>query len=291
MFRAAGLDPERPPRTIEELDQANARLTTKDQNGGLQTVGLVPWQWGGANSIFTWGYAFGGDFYELPSEAHPNGRVTADHPRVVAALDWMANFARTHDIRKVNAYNSQFVGVSNNPFYLGKQGMSILHATQVKYLRQYAPNVEWGIGLVPAPPEGEYPTGWIGGWSLGIPRSRAVRPEAFAFIRWMCTSETATRIAAEEMEQFPAFRKSGAYAAIGRDPERRVFLDILENSRHVRTLMPVQGYFMTLLGRGVDEVLYGNRDPGAALAEASHKAQVRLDQVLGAVKRRPEKPN
>ncbi|NIR02910.1 MAG: extracellular solute-binding protein, partial [Gemmatimonadales bacterium] len=39
LFREAGLDPERPPRTLEELDRYADLLTTRDEEGGLVQMG------------------------------------------------------------------------------------------------------------------------------------------------------------------------------------------------------------------------------------------------------------
>ena len=44
--------------------------------------------------MFTWGYAFGGNLYKEPDSTHPLGTVTADDPKVVKALEWMAKFGR-----------------------------------------------------------------------------------------------------------------------------------------------------------------------------------------------------
>ena len=78
MFRDAGLDPERPPRTIGELDDYDRRLTRLRRGAdgrvtGIDAVGLVPWGWQ-VNSIFTWAYAFGGDFYTPPAPGEAVGR-------------------------------------------------------------------------------------------------------------------------------------------------------------------------------------------------------------------------
>jgi len=41
MFREAGLDPDRPPRTIEELDAYSRRLTKKDASGKITQAGFM----------------------------------------------------------------------------------------------------------------------------------------------------------------------------------------------------------------------------------------------------------
>jgi multiple sugar transport system substrate-binding protein len=279
LFRKAGLDPDKQPRTIDDLDRMNAKLTVVDAQGNIRALGLNPWEWSGANCLFTWGYAFGGNFYNEPDPSHPLGTVTADNPRVVEALDWMGRFARKYNVRKVNAFAESIAGIGNSPFFAGKSAMRLLHVSQIKDLRKYAPSMEIGIGLIPAPPDGEYPNGWIGGWSLAVPRNREVRPEAFEFIKWMCTSPEATSIEAKDMEQFPAFRDSPAFRTIQKDPVRGVFYRILANAKHVRTLMPVQGYYMESLGRAIDQVLYNGEPADTALAKVRMDVSSRLESI------------
>jgi len=279
LFRKAGLDPEKPPRTIAELDAACDRLTKRSEQGNIDILGINPWEWEGANSLFTWGYAFGGNLYQPPDAQHPLGTVTADDPKVVQALEWMAKFGKKYDVRKVAAFTNQVVGIGNDPFYSGKAAMRLLHVSQIKDLKKYAPTMDIGIGLIPAPPDGEYPNGWIGGWSLAVPRNRKVRPEAFEFIKWMCTSKEATDIEGIDLEQFPAYAKAPYFEKIKSDPVRGVFYKILANSKHVRTLMPVQGYYMQRIGRGMDEVLYGGKSPAEALAQVRLDVTKRLNSV------------
>jgi len=241
VFREAGLDPERPPRTIKELDEMNDKITKFDESGRLIRIGIIPWQWQGDNSLFTWGYAWGGDFYELPKNGKLVGRVTADTPKNVEALKWIASYAKKYDVRKIAAFQQTFVGQANDPFYMGTLGMSLIHVTQVRYLKKYAPGLDYGVTFVPAPEGGEHPTGWIGGWSLAIPRGVKAKKEAFEFMRWMCTADAGTMIMGKKMEQFPAYRKSPYYDSIKDDRVWGVYYQIVKNSKHVRTLMPVQG--------------------------------------------------
>lgn len=279
LFRQAGLDPEKPPRTIDDLDKMIDKLTIVDKQGNITRLGMNPLEFGGANSIFTWAYAFGGELYKEPDADHPLGTVTADNPEVVQAMEWIAKFGRKYDVRKVNSYSSQSVGIGNDAFFAGKTAIRLLHVSQIRRLKQYAPTMDLGIGLIPAPLTGEYPNGWIGGWSLAVPRNKEVRPEVFEYIKFMCTSKAATDIEAGEMEQFPAYKKSPVFERIQKDPVRGVFYKILANAKHVRTLMPVQGYYMQQLGRAQDEVLYGGKAPKDALAKVTREVTARLESV------------
>jgi multiple sugar transport system substrate-binding protein len=301
-FREAGLDPERPPRTIKELDEYNEKITRLDSLGRIERIGIIPsssgtWGWTGDNAIFTWGYAFGGEFYELPKKGELVGRVTADNPRNVQALKWMSTYAAKYGMQRLAAFEQNFVGQANNPFYLGKVAMTLVHVTQLQFIKKYAPNLDYGVSFIPAPPDGEHPTGWIGGWSLAIPRGVHASKEAFEFMRWMCTANEGTLAMGTTMMQFPAYKHSPYYDTIKNDRVLGVYYQIVKNSKHVRTLLPVQGYLMELLRRGVDDVLYTaqekdpskRQDPQKILATVSKESQERLEQVIAMVKRREEK--
>jgi len=292
-FEKAALDPDRPPQTIEELDACHDALTKTDRRGRIVQIGIIPWRWDGDNSMFTWGYAFGGSFYEMPPDGSPRriGRVTANHPRNVDALRWMATYARRFGVEKISAFVGNFPGLANNPFFLGYETMRLFHVTEMKWLHKYAPSLRYGIApmptALPLPPDGRRkPVGWIGGWSLAIPRGARGSAEAFEFIRWMCTSDEGTRALGEAMNQMPAYRHSVFYRRFEPggdsppDDPSRVFYEILKNSTHVRTLMPVQGYLMELLKRGVNRVLYESADPQAVLDEVTARTQKRLEHVM-----------
>ncbi|GEM_PF-276616 len=283
-FREVGLDPERPPRTIKELDEYNDKLTKVDPNGTVTRIGVIPWLWfGNANSIFTWGYVFGGDFYDRPNRA-----VTANDPRVLASLEWMTSYARKYDVKKVSAFLSSFVGLENNPFYSGRIAMMPIHISTLRYIDRYAPMLEYGLTWIPSPEDGEQKSSWIGGWSMGIPRD--VPPErkraAFEVMRWWCATKEGSQVCARSMSLVPAYRHSPWFEEARKDWRMAVFIDIVNNSQHVRTLMPAQGYLMDLLNIAVERSLYGTQAPKDALEEANRKAQKRLNILLESRDRR-----
>lgn len=286
LFRQAGLPPNRPPKTMKQLDFDIRKLTDIRPSGRIVRLGLIPWEWGNANSMFNWSYAFGGNFYQLPRAGHLLGRVTVNAPENIHGLTWMAGWARRLGISRVAGFQSNFVGTASSPFFMGRVAMTLLHIQQYFNMKKDAPTLNYGLAYIPAGPRGHYPTAWLGGFSLAIPRGNKPRPAAFTFIRWMCTSRAATMAAGRNMGQFPAFRDSPYYKSIRHNKDLMVYYHIVSRTTHARSLMPVQGYLMELLSRACDQVFYEHYTPRQALDAANAKARARLLQVMRGVARR-----
>ncbi len=288
-FREVGLDPEHPPQTLDQLSEYARKLTKLDSTGHIVRIGFVPWEYEFNNCMFTFGYLFGGDFYREPKDGALIGKVTANDPHIVAAMNWLDTYAREYDVRRMTSLKENAGALANHPFYVGAEGMALMHVIQMDQMKKYAPTMDFGVGFLPPPPGGEEKSGWVGGWSLAIPRGSKVSDEAFEFIRWMCASPEATLAMGTTMTQFPAFKNSPYYDTIKNDPKLGVYYEILKNAKHARTLMPVQGYLMNLLDRALQEELYGPRDPNRAkeiLDRVTEQAQARLEHVVGRLERR-----
>ncbi|MCX8052429.1 MAG: ABC transporter substrate-binding protein [Armatimonadetes bacterium] len=275
VFREVGLDPEKPPTTIDELDRFNDRIT-KREGSKIVRMGIIPWaQYGAANSLFTWGWAFGGEFYDPKTR-----RVTADHPRVVRALEWMTSYAKRYDPERVNAFSQGFGSREQNPLYIGQVAMAMLHISGLEEIRQYAPNLEYGIGYIPAPPDGERHSSWVGGWCIAIPKGSKHPEAAWEFIKWACRDPKGTETAGRLQGLFPGYRKSPYFDSIRGKPGYGEFLRILEECRHQRPVMPAQAFYMSALARAVDYAVYGVKTPREALEQATRETQAELDLRL-----------
>ncbi|HEX2186090.1 MAG TPA: extracellular solute-binding protein, partial [Chloroflexota bacterium] len=68
------------PKTLDEFDQVMRRLTV-GRPGGFERIGFIPW--GNNWRLFGWGWLHGGDWYDAKAN-----RVTMDHPKNIAALEW-----------------------------------------------------------------------------------------------------------------------------------------------------------------------------------------------------------
>jgi len=282
-FRDAGLEPDMPPKSIEELDGYIRKLNKWQRMGAgrrLLRTGLIPWaQYGSANSLFTWGWAFGGSFYDPKRHL-----VTCDDPRTVEALEWMCSYAKEFDINKIASLQAGFGTAELNPLYIGKLSISCLHISGIEEIKKYAPNLEYGMTYIPAPPGGEQHSSWVGGWCMAIPKGCRHPNEAWELIRWLCADPAGTTVAAKETGLFPGWRKSPYFEELRNKPGYEMFLRILEECRHQRPVMPAQAYYMGALQRAVDDAIYGKKSPRQALIDARVETQRELDLVLGSAK-------
>jgi len=276
------LDPDKPPRTLEELELYNRAITKYEgrrENRRLVRIGLVPWGvYGNANSLFTWGWAFGGEFYDEKTR-----KVTADHPKVIEALKWMCDFAKRYPPERIAALQSSFGTAERNPFIMGRQAIQLYHLSGLDDLDKYAPNVDFGIAPIPAPAGGEVNSSWVGGWTMAIPstvKDSQQRKAALEYILWTCASREGTAFSVRTKRNFPAWRKSNFFDEAARDPRLKVYVDILRQSRHQRPVMPAQSFLMDQLDRAVDHAIHGDMTPEEALRKATEDTQKELDRVL-----------
>ena len=88
-YREAGLDPEVPPATWDELEAVTAKVTKRDNSGRITQFGFLPYY----GNTWTWLYGWpnGGEFVD------ETGRIiTCDDPRIVYAwIGWSISITST----------------------------------------------------------------------------------------------------------------------------------------------------------------------------------------------------
>jgi multiple sugar transport system substrate-binding protein len=180
MFRAAGLDPERPPQTVRELDEFSYRLTKVDPaTGRIVQLGFLPQE----PDWIAWAYAlwFGGKLWD--------GReiTLARLPQNRAAYDWVLGYSKRYGLDKIRAFTSGFGNFASpqNPFFEGKIAMVFQGVWMNNYARQFSPGLEYGVAPMPTAAPGFERFTVADSDLLMIPRGAKHPKEAWEFIKYV----------------------------------------------------------------------------------------------------------
>jgi multiple sugar transport system substrate-binding protein len=284
MFREAGLDADKPPRTIEELDQANRRIT-RIEGGRIVRMGFhhrEPGWW-----PFIWGYQFGGSLYD-----EANDRSLAASPENVDAFRWVQSYPREYGLERVNEFRSGFGNYDSplNPFLSGHLAMVIQGPWLANVIQVYGKDLDYGVAPFPVPeriydPAG--PVGLVDTDILAIPRG-ARHPEAsMEFIAYTQRPANVEFLSTVHCKGSPLATSSEAF--LSRHPNRgiRVFDAIAKSPGSyrcpaTRTWAHMKDEFVKVLDRTWN--LQGT--PESLLAESQARSQQILDQAAAARRRR-----
>jgi len=296
-FRKAGLDPERPPQTLKELEEYAARLTIRDASG-IRQIGFVPWlPWDHSMKL---GVMFGGTWYDPAAD----GVVCADDPHIIESLRWQQSFAinpnaaqqlaHAVDPEKVLTSTQNFAAYmsANNPFYTGKVAMIIEGEWQCTFVPKYAPDLDWGVAPVPAP-EGAEPIAWSPTCIADCVPTGCRNIEAVhRFLTWFHTPRPDGRPSPSSDYNFaihniPPRPAEAVQKRFIDDPKFGLFVDVLLTRRAAGTpVMPVAQFMVDELDRQRERVVYWETTPEDALRELQDAVNAELASVRAYLERR-----
>lgn len=193
-LRAAGLDPNRPPRTWSETLAYSKVLTKFDKNGRLLRAGFLP------NFGNSWLYLFA--FQNNASFISPDGRTcTLFSPESEEALKYMVEgYDIVGGYENAQKFQSSFRGGEFDPFFTGQVVMKVDGDWILPNFLRFAPGMNFGVGEPPVPDDRYYRRGrfanekdqfvtWAGGFSWAIPRGARNVEGAWQLIKWLQSAE------------------------------------------------------------------------------------------------------
>jgi multiple sugar transport system substrate-binding protein len=272
VFKRAGLDPEKPPTTMSELDAAAEKMFKKANNGQYEKVGLIPWM--NQGFFYTQGWNWGGEWEK-------GGELTPNDPQIVKALEWMTSYAKKYDVAKINKFFDAMGQTGMNPFWTGKVGfvfdgnwiLNDLPNLKVK------PNFEWGVA--PMPSADGYPqTTWAGGWSWGMPKGAKHPKEAWEFLKYIGGYE-GTLLWAKRPKagnDITAMPKVNEELKLGDNPQLKVFLDLMPEAKN-RPVTPVGQLLWDETFRVFDLAINGKGEPKKLLDEVKKNVDNALKKL------------
>jgi ABC-type glycerol-3-phosphate transport system substrate-binding protein len=218
LFAEAGIDPARPPRTIEELESAHAKLTTRNDKGAVVQTGFLHgepgwWSW-------LWGYHFGASIFDEATE-----RATFNRPEHVAAYQWLQRTVRGFGATDAEAANAlelfrQSFGNYNTPqnaFLAGKVAMVLQGPWLANMVEEFAPALDYGVAPMPcaaAVYDEKNPVALVDTDVLCIPRGAKHPEAAMKFIAFTQRPDITERLALAHCKICPLVKVSeGFYKA------------------------------------------------------------------------------
>lgn len=270
MFRAAGLDPSKPPRTLAELDRMAEKLTVK-RGGDYERLGFIPWLQQG--TPLPWTGIFGGRLVGA------GGKVNVQNPGTLAALKWQEGY-----VRKYGAANLQRFAASlgrldqssgNDPFIAGKVAMEVNGQWHGNFIKRYKPDMNYGVAAIPYPAGGKPNSTWTNSNAWLVPRGARNAEGAMRFIAFT-TDARRSAAWADGVYNITPVRSAVALQKVSGQPVMRLAADLIGRGNTFTSpttplILPLQ----TELNSAFESVQQGAKTAAQALATA----QKNLDQA------------
>ncbi|SDO43134.1 ABC-type glycerol-3-phosphate transport system, substrate-binding protein [Paenibacillus sp. yr247] len=268
LMKEAGLDPNKPPQTLQELDQMAEKVFKKGSNGKYSQIGFIPWM--NQGFFYTQAWNWGGKWEDGTHNLTPND------PQNVKALAWMADYAKKYDIGNLTSFSDAMGQTGMNPFWTGKVGFVFDGNWILNDLAKYKPTFEWGVAPMPAA-EGAKPVTWAGGWSYVVPKGSKHEKEAWEFVNFVAHKEgtllwAKRQNAGNDITAMPSVNDQLKLSDI---PNLKVFLDGMPTA-FTRPVSPAGAFLWNETMRVQDLAIHGKGDAQALLDEVKKNVDAEL---------------
>ncbi|MBE0672569.1 MAG: extracellular solute-binding protein [Anaerolineales bacterium] len=265
LFEAAGLDPETPPATMEELVDFAEKLTVVDSNGKIQQIGFIPDHSWSHTDLYV--RNFGGFWY-----SDDGSQLTANSQPMIDALTWQQQFYTEYGVENIQSFASGFgeYGSPDAPFYAGKVAMMVEGEWQTgpNFIPALKPELNYGVAPFPPPADHPERAGTIvnQGTAVVIPSAAKDKEASAKLLAWMMSPA----IVAEEFcfnANLPTSRKAAedpCFKELG--TKFQVFVDLMSSPNAYAVLTtPLSFELNDALAAAEEKILYTGADPKTEL--------------------------
>jgi sn-glycerol 3-phosphate transport system substrate-binding protein len=271
-FAAAGLDPETPPATWDEMVEFGQALTLRDADGNVTQWGVRIPSSGFPSWLFTGLVASAGQD-GLANDA--GTEVYFDTPEVISALEYLVALANEHEIMEPGILDW---GATPRAFFDGNAAMVWTTTGNLTNIRNNAP-FDFGVAMLPANVRPGAPTGG-GNFYLFQGSSDEQIRAAIEFVQWatapeqaaewsIATGYVAPRADTWETERMRAYAEEVPGALVARE----------QLAYAVPELSTFEGPRITqIINDAIAAAIVGDKTPAQAMADA----QAAADAILAA---------
>ena len=298
MFREAGLDPDTPPKTLDELDAMAEKLTIVEierkgkkvrvrypeltpaekeaKEFEIVQLGFSPGEPGWYNQM--WCYWFGGRLWDS------DRKITANSPEGVEALTWFAGYPKKYGLRNMQTFGATFGNFSSpqNPFLSGQIAMVIQGVWMYNFISKYSPGMEWGAAPFPPKDPVKTPQVTIAECDvLVIPKGARHVNEAFEFIRYVNTQKPMEKLCVAQRKFSALAETSEEFFQKHPNPYIGAFIDLARSTNALYVpRITIWNEYVEEMNVAFDRANTGKAEPKDALDVVQNRVQWKFDRVL-----------
>lgn len=278
MFRAAGLDPDSPPQTIEELDEYAQRLTIKRPDGSIEQAGFLPnlpawWP-------YSWPLLFGANLYDPDSNT-----AGFASEQTIRAYQWVRSCSHRFGMNATAAFataNDRNYHSAQDPFISGKVAMIAQGPWLANFIGLYNPHLDYAAAALPVASQildPSAPVGMLEADVLVIPRGCKHPEAAYEFIAFTQRQEVQEQLAREHTKSSPLALCSPDFFTGHRNPYVKVH-DAITRSARVSVLpqTTVWKSYAHLTAGVFDAAWKGNEDILMLCRDVNARVQAMMDR-------------
>ncbi|MDQ4077996.1 MAG: ABC transporter substrate-binding protein [Chloroflexota bacterium] len=257
----AGLDPEDPPETWDEVIEMGNALDVQEGDAWTR-IGFLPhWKVGPDFWAYTNGW-----------EAVVDGVPNVNDPAYIETVSWM-NERIDHygDWETLQNFQASYGSPPNDLFMSGAVPLMVDVAGYMSQLNFYRPEIEWGIAPIPY---NEEPANWSGGFALAIPRGAPNPEAAWEFIKCATSMEGQTSWARDTFS-IPTNKAAATATELMADPNWEIVINELQHSRGSGYVAEYPNWPQEL-GPRLEEVWTDQTTP----EEMAEEAQQAIEEVI-----------
>lgn len=294
-LRAAGLDPDGPPRTLNEFDRYAAVFDQKSPDGQLRRVGYLPTQSWYVPQLSFW---FGGDVFDAVTH-----RMTLDSPATLRAYQWIQSYSKRLGGQPLLNFQNSLGNIFDspqNPFLTGSLVMEQQGPWMANYIRHLKPsmsevlcptseewklpdrtaNYAWGVAPFPSAVPGLENVSYNPFDALMIPAGAKHKTEAFEFIAYVNRQDVAEKLCTMHCKNCQLRHVSEAFLKNHPNPYIAIFQELAAspNAQCVPVCPIWPEVYKELIDTGQAVTL--GEDPAAAVRLAQRRMQERYDRFL-----------
>ncbi len=271
-FKEAGLDPERPPQTWDELREYSKKLAKRDAAGNLTRVGLAIRHVGHPHGVvhkFTWAlWGAGADIIDNPKLLR-GGKAAFNNDAGRAALRLVLDMLNTDKTTSLSFPDPRAA------FLTGISSMQISEIVSIRVRQpKEAPNMLWGAGwglaVPPVRKAGDKPASLLGAWVFAVSKTSKNKDLAWKAVEWLNSELNEYRIATK-FGLTPRYKANWAKEPFKSDSYTQALLKLAPYGRKLPINLGLNGV-MDALGGAIQKAWHGEATVEQALAEAERLA-------------------